>query len=180
MDEPVVAEPAPEVPTIERTDGLSRVLATTALGLAVLSFVEIGGTIAVGLSVTTDRLSFVHRQGYAFLTQLEKSPVALMLVVAAVFAAITAVRAETDSRTAQMTRIALWVIGIGAVLVGLGAVLAVLARFRVAELTTAQPIDSITRRVLFTFIVRNFGCAVLALLISTSALFRPGVRRVVG
>ncbi|MDP1793301.1 MAG: hypothetical protein Q8K63_04105 [Acidimicrobiales bacterium] len=168
---------APKLPTTEAVDALGRLFASTALGLALLALIELAGTVAVGLAVTTERLSFPHRQGYAFLTSLEKSPVTLLLVVAAVFAAVTTLRAQTDSRTAQLARIALWATAVAAVVVGLGAILAVLARFRVAELAPSQPIDSITRRVLFSFIVRNFGAAVLALLVVFGALFRPSAAK---
>ena len=170
-------DPDPEVPTplavTERPDALSRLLAQTGLGLAGLALVEVAGTIAVGLAVKTQRLSFLHRQGYAFLTQLEKSPVSLLLVIAAVLGAFAILRTPTDSRSERLGTIGLWVTVAAAVLVGVGSILAVLARFRVAELATSQPIDSITRRVLFTFVVRNFGAAIVALLVAFGTLFRP-------
>lgn len=168
------------MPATEPVDGFSRLFTTGALGLAVLALVEVIGTVAVGLAVETERLNFFHRQGYAFLTQLEKSPVSLLLVVSVVFAAITTLRPQTDSRTARLATLALWVAVGTAALVGVGSILAVLARFRVAELASSQPIDSITRRVLFTFIVRNFGAAVLALLLAFGALFRPSSKRAIG
>lgn len=166
MDADLEATPTP-------TDAQSRLLATAGVGLAALALIEVVGTIAVGLAVKTQRLSFVHRQGYAFLTQLEKSPVSLLLVVAAVLGAVALVRTQTDGRATQLATIGLWVSVVAAAFVGIGSILAVLARFRVAELATSQPIDSITRRVLFTFVVRNFGASVLALLIAFGALFRP-------
>ncbi len=170
------ADPAPA--PAEGIDAFSRLFASAALGLAGLALTEVFGTIAVGLAVTTDRLNFFHRQGYAFLTQLEKSPVSLVLVVATVFAALVTVRPQADGRSARLATIALWAIVGSAALVGVGSVLGVLARFRVAELASSQPIDSITRRVLFTFIVRNFGAAVLALLLATGTLFGPRAKRV--
>jgi hypothetical protein len=178
MDADPQDTPTPTRPA-ERIDGLSRVLASAGLGLAALGLIEVFGTIAVGLAVKTQRLSFPHRQGYAFLTQLEKSPLSLLLVLAAVFGAITALRPEADRRSARLATIGLWVVVAAGALVGLGSILAVLARFRVAELATSQPIDAITRRVLFTFVVRNFGAAVLALLIAFGALFGPTPKPVV-
>ena len=47
-----------------------------------------------------------------------------------------------------------------------------LARFRVAELVSSQPVDSLTRRVLVVFVIRNFGSAVVALLIAVSVAFQ--------
>jgi hypothetical protein len=70
MDADPQDTPTPTLPA-ERIDGLSRVLASAGLGLAALGLIEVFGTIAVGLAVKTQRLSFPHRQGYAFLTQLE-------------------------------------------------------------------------------------------------------------
>lgn len=182
MDEPeVIPTAADDVlapPPHQPVDLLSRLFATTSLGLVALAAVEVAGTIAIGLAVSTGRLNFFHRQGYAFLTQLEKSPIALLLVVAAFLAAYTTVALSTDARTARLARVALWATVATATLVAIGAILAVLSRFRVAELAASQPIDSITRRVLFSFIVRNFGAAVLALLIGFGALFRPRPARV--
>lgn len=173
-------DPAPDdTAPPEGTDATSRLFASAALGLAALALIELAGTIAVGLAVTTERLNFFHRQGYAFLTSLEKSPIALLLVAAAVLAALTTIRPQTDSTTARLARIALWSTVAAAAFVGVGSILAVLARFRVAELAASQPIDSITRRVLFTFVVRNFGAAVLALLIAFGALFRRTAKPVV-
>ncbi len=163
----------PTLPPVEGIDAFSRLFASTALGLAALGLIEVAGTITIGLAVTTERLNFLHRQGYAFLTSLEKSPITLLLVVAAVCAALTILRPQTDSKTLRLARLALWATVAASSFVGVGAILAVLARFRVAELASSQPIDSITRRVLFTFVVRNFGAAVLALMIAFGVLFRP-------
>lgn len=179
MDTNAETADTPIPPPTAGIDLYSRLFASTALGLAVLGLIELAGTVAVGLSVETDRLGFLHRQGYAFLTQLERSPVSLLLVVAAVFAALTTLRPETDSRTAKLATYALWAIVAATVLVGLGSVCAVLARFRVAELPNADPIDPVTRRVLFTFVVRNFGGAMLAMLVACGALFRPKAKPVV-
>lgn len=160
-------------PSPAPSDAISRLFASTALGLTALALIEVAGTIAVGLAVTTGRLNFLHRQGYAFLTQLEKSPVSLLLVLAAVLSAVAVYRFQTDARTTRLATLALWMTVAAAALIGVGSILAVLARFRVAELVATQPIDSITRRVLFSFVVRNFGAAVLTLLIAFGVLFGP-------
>lgn len=179
MDVPPDVAVTPAPPAADDVDLLGRLLASTALAVAALCVLEMAGTISVGLAVDTERLNFLHRQGYAFLTLLEKSPVALGLILTAVLGAVALVRTETDTRSARLARLALWMAVGAAVVVGIGAVLAVLARFRVAELPNAEPINGITRRILFTFIVRNFGAAVLAMLVCFGALFRPPAKPVV-
>lgn len=161
------APPAESAPKVA-VDPVHRIMATTGLGLAVLALAELLGTITVGLAVNVDRMNFPTRQGYAFLTQLEKSPVGLVLIVAAALAAIATLR----SADPKLSRAALWVAVGAGVLLGLGTLLSVMARFRVADLAASQPVDSLTRRVLVVFVIRNFGAAVLAVSIAAGALFQ--------
>ncbi len=169
IDEPLSAPPEP-------VDATARLLAGTSLALAGLAILELIGTFTVGLAVNVKRLNFPSRQGYAFLTQLEKSPVGLLLVLAALIAAVATLRPRNDGRTAQLTKIALWIVVVAAVVLGIGTILAVLARFRVADLAANQPVDSLTRRVLVVFVIRNFGAAVVALLLAVGAVFTPRAR----
>ena len=169
-EEPVV-EPEPVV-VVTPSDPVNRLLATAGLALAAIALAEIVGTIVIGFAVKVNKFSFIQRQGYAFLTQLEKSPVGLMLVVASVFAALAAARAARDRSEEASASYASWLVVIAAVFLGLGTILAVVARFRVADLVNTQPVDAITRRVLVVFVIRNFGCAVIALLIAVGAAFQ--------
>jgi hypothetical protein len=149
----------------------NRVLSWASLAIAVLALAEVIGMFTVGLAVNVKRMSFPIRQGYAFLTDLEKSPIGLALIAAAVLAAIAVARRD-DEESANVTRAALWVIvGVSAIL-GIATILAVLARFRVGEIAPDQRVDSITRRVLVVFVIRNFGSAIVAILIALSSLFR--------
>jgi hypothetical protein len=169
-------EPETRVVVAEPVDATARLLAGTGLALAVLGLLELLGTSVVGLSVKAAKLNFGSRQGYAFLTQLEKSPVGLLLVVAALVAAAAGLRRRSDARTAQLTTYASWAVIVAAVILGIGTVLAVLARFRLADLTANQPVDALTRRILVVFLIRNFGAAVVALLIAVGAVFGPRAR----
>lgn len=159
------------VVTAEAFDGTARLLSGVALALAALGLLELIGTITIGLAVKTSRLNLLYRQGYAFLTQLEKSPVGLMLLVAAVAAAVAMLRTRGDRRSVQLSTIALWFVIVSAVVLGVGTVLAVLARFRVAELPGGQEVDPVLRRILVVFVIRNFGTAVTALLVAVGAVF---------
>jgi hypothetical protein len=154
-------------------DPKGRLLATTGLALVGLAILELIGTVAIGLSVKSSRIGFITKQGYAFLTQLEKSPLALMLVGGALLAALITYRAETDERTKTLARLALWAALVAAVVLGVGAVLGVMSRFKVAELSNSQKVDSLTRRVLVVYVIRNFGLAVTTLLIAVGSLFQP-------
>lgn len=162
-------EPIP--PPAEPIDATGRVLATTALGLTALVILELLGTIAIGMAVEVNRLNVLTKQGYAFLTQMEKSSLALTLVAAALAGALATYRnVRTDRRSKQLARYALFGVVVAALLIGLGSILGVMARFRLAELASSQPVDSLTRRVLVVFVIRNFGLAVAALLVAVGAL----------
>jgi hypothetical protein len=163
----VAAAPVPPAPPV---DPVNRVLSAAGLALAGIALLELLGTTTVGLAVKVQRMNFPVRQGYAFLTQLEKSPVGLVLVVAAVFASIAALRAVEGD--APLARVALWVVVVGGALLGVATILAVMARFRVAQIVASQPVDALTRRVLVVFVIRNFGAAVIAVLLAIGTLFQ--------
>lgn len=149
----------------------NRVLSWASLAIALLALAELVGTITVGLAVNVPQLNEIMSQGYAFLTDLEKSPVALGLIIAAVLGAIAVARRD-DHESARVTTVALWVIVGAAVILGVATILAVMARFRVGEIRPDQGVDDITRRVLVVFVIRNFGGAIVAILIALSSLFR--------
>jgi hypothetical protein len=153
-------------------DPVNRVLSWATVAISLIAIAEMVGTMTVGLAVNVKRMNFPTRQGYAFLTNLEKSPVGLALIVAAVFGAIALLR-KRDGDVTNVTTIALWIVVVAAAVLGVGTILAVMARFRVAQLVATQPVDSLTRRVLVVFVIRNFGAAVTAALIAVGALFRP-------
>ena len=166
---PETPDTPPQAPAAP-IDETGRLLAGTSLALVAIAVLELVGTTTIGLAVDVSRLNFASRQGYAFLTQLEKSPVGLALVVAALAAGIVALRTKPDARTTQLTKIALWAVVVSAAILGIGTVLAVLSRFRVAELTSNQPVDDLTRRVLVVFVIRNFGTAIMAMLIAVGSI----------
>ncbi|HVT76554.1 MAG TPA: hypothetical protein VHD87_05950 [Acidimicrobiales bacterium] len=163
-------EPTPVVAAA--ADPVNRVLTWAAAAVALLGIAELVGTMGVGLAVNVKKMNFPTRQGYAFLTNLEKSPIGIALIVAAVFGALALARARAGDQT-QLTTVALWVVVVSSLILGVGTILAVMARFRVAQLVATQPVDSLTRRVLVVFVIRNFGSAVVAALIAVGAIFRP-------
>lgn len=163
-------EPVP--PQLSPIDATGRVLATTALALAALAVLELIGTISIGMAVEVSRLNVFTKQGYAFLTQMEKSSLSLTLVAAAVLGAVTLYRAATDEATKRLARYALWAVCAGAVVLAVGTIFGVMARFRVAELASGQEVDALTRRVLVVFVIRNFGMAIIALLVALGSLLR--------
>lgn len=159
-----------EVSTPPTGDLTNRVLGWGSLAIAGIALLEMIGTMTVGLAVNVRRMNFPIRQGYAFLTHLEKSPIGLALIVAAVLGAIAVFRRRAgEPPTAQ--RVALWLVIAASVVLAIATILSVMARFRVAELVATQPVDSLTRRVLVVFVIRNFASAVAAALIASAALF---------
>jgi hypothetical protein len=166
-------EPAPAA-VVPAGDPVNRIMSWAAAAIALIGIAEMVGTMTVGLAVNVKRMNFPTRQGYAFLTNLEKSPVGLALIVAAVFGAIALARKRDDDVT-QVTTIALWIVVAAAAVLGIGTILAVMARFRVGQIVPTQRVDALTRRILVVFVIRNFGSAVTAALIAVGALFRPSV-----
>lgn len=164
-------EPTTEVLTPARPDPITRLLATVGIGLAALALAELVGSVVIGFAVKVDKMNFFQRQGYAFLTQLEKSPVGIMLVVASVVTAVAVIRADREGNEEALGRYAAWLVIVAGAVLGIGTILAVLARFRVADLVAAQPVDAITRRVLVVFVIRNFGTAVVAILVAVGVAF---------
>ncbi len=157
---------------LTQPDATNRALGWAAMGITILAAAEMIGTMTVGLAVNVKRMNFPIRQGYAFLTNLEKSPIGLALIVAALFGAIAVYR-RRDNEAPGVTNTVLWIVIGAAAVLGIGTILAVMARFRVAELVPNQPVDSLTRRVLVVFVIRNFGAAIVAVLIAVGALFGP-------
>src|SRR5689334_10670446 len=83
-----VVETTTRVAAVAAGDPVNRVMSWAAIAIALIAIAEMVGTMTVGLAVNVKRMNFPTRQGYAFLTNLEKSPVGLALIVAAVFGAI--------------------------------------------------------------------------------------------
>jgi len=148
----------------------SLLAANIALALAVCAGLELLLTIALGLAVDVNRLSQVSRIGYAFLTQLEKSPLGLFLVLAAAAAAIAAKWASPESTAGRRAGITAGLVMGFAVVLGIGTALALVARFDVADLVASQKVDSVTRRVLAIFVVRNLGAAAIAIVVASTAV----------
>jgi hypothetical protein len=157
---------------MDSRDQTNRVLGWGSLAIAAIATAEMIGTMTVGLAVNVKRMNFPTRQGYAFLTNLEKSPIGLALIVAAVFGAIAVFR-RRDDESSGASGIALWVVIVASAILAVATILSVMARFRVAQLVQTQPVDDLTRRVLVVFVIRNFGSAITAALIAIAALFRP-------
>lgn len=153
---------------------LAPLLANTALALAVLAGVELLLTIALGLSIRTEQLSRVSRIGYAFLTQLEKSPLGLLLVGAAILVAIAARWAAPKSSAESRVGLAAGLVLGFAVMLAIATILALIARFDVGDIVVEgrrpQLVDGVARRVLAIFVLRNLGAAAVALVVAGSAV----------
>ena len=150
------------------------ILAGAGLALAVLAGLELLLTITLGLAVPVDQLSRVSRIGYAFLTQMEKSPLGVVLVVAAIVTAVAAKTSEPASATERRAGLAAGLILGFAVVLGIGAVLALVARFDVADVMESQRVDGVTRRVLAIFVVRNLGAAAVAFVVASTVVRSRG------
>ena len=175
-------EPAPvevsQVPAAEPRPNWAGLLTGTGLALAIVSALAFLGIIAQGFAVQ-QRLNLFDRLGVAFLQNLDDTPLGLMLIVATVVitlpVVLDAVRDARDDRRAQL---ALVLIALVAALVAVAAVVGVLPRLRLDD-ARGQEVTSATRRALATFLVRNFGTALVALGACLPALRLRSTRTVV-
>lgn len=169
--------PAPEPPAPEPS-ALAPLFANAALALVVLAGLELLLTVALGLSVKVQGLGRVSQIGYAFLSQLDKSPLALLLVIAAIVSAAASRWASPNSQAESRAGLTAGLVIGFAVLLAIGTVLGLVVRFELADLPGAQKVGPDTQRVLAIFIVRNLGAAAVALAVASSAMrLQPQVGR---
>ena len=157
-------EPAPA------TNPLVGLLSWCGLALAILASLEVVAIVAQGVAIKQANLGPLYRLGYAFLTNLDAVPLGLILVVAVVLVVLPKVAGQvTDEAQDRQAAFTLGLVGAFALLIVIGSILAVASRIRVDHLRHAA-VTSLTWRVLISYLIRNLGTALVALVAAGLAL----------
>jgi hypothetical protein len=145
-------------------------LSWCGLALAALAALEVVAIVAQGVAIRQANLGAIYRLGYAFLTNLDAVPLGLILLVAVVLVVLPVVTHQpTNEAQDRQAAFTLGLVASFSLLIVLGAALAVAARVRVDHLRSAA-VTSLTWRVLISYLIRNMGTSLVALLASVVAL----------
>lgn len=156
------SDAAPTEPTTA-TSPLVGLVSWCGLALAVVAALEVVAIVAQGVAIKQANLGSLYRLGYAFLTNLDTVPLGLILLVAIVLVVLPKLAGQpTDDAHDRQAAFALGLAGSFALLIVIGSILGVTARIRVDHLRSAA-VTSLTWRVLISYLIRNMGTALLAL-----------------
>ena len=168
---PMAGEDGAETPEPEpETHPLVGLLSWCGLALTVLAALEVVAIVAQGVAIRQANLGSLYRLGYAFLTNLDAVPLGLILVVAVVLVVLPKLAGQPTNEAQD--RQAAFTLGLAAsfaLLIVIGSILGVAARIRVDHLRSAA-VTSLTWRVLISYLIRNLGTALIALLAASIAL----------
>ena len=171
MLEPVQDPPdAPPAEQRQATNPLVGLLGWCGLALAILAALEVVAIVAQGVAIRQANLGSLYRLGYAFLTNLDAVPLGLILLVAVVLVVLPKVAGQPTNEAQD--RQAAFTLGLAAsfaLLIVIGSALGVAARIRVDHLRSAA-VTSLTWRVLISYLIRNLGTALIALIAASIAL----------
>lgn len=171
MTEPVQDPPdAPPAEQRQATNPLVGLLGWCGLALAILAALEVVAIVAQGVAIKQANLGSIYRLGYAFLTNLDAVPLGLILLVAVVLVVLPKLAGRpTDEAQDKQAAFTLGLVGAFSLLIVIGAILAVASRIRVDHLRHAA-VTSLTWRVLISYLIRNLGTALIALLAAVISL----------
>ena len=157
-------EIAPETVSAEPPPPLWVGLVTwVAVALVALVALQVIGILFQAGALKATGLTYSDKLGYAFLQNLDQAPLGLELLAAVVLVLLPViVRQRTTERQDRAAMIVLVVTAGLALLIALGGIIGVPARVHIIHLTPNQKVTSVVQRVLFTFVVRNVGTALLA------------------
>ena len=156
-------EIAPETVTGEPPPPLWVGLVTwVAVALVALVALQVIGIIFQAGSLKATGLTYSDKLGYAFLQNLDQAPLGLELLAAVVLVLLPVIARQrttgSQDRAAMIVLVGTAALGL---LIAIGGIIGVPARLHIIDLQN-QKVTSVVRRVLFTFVVRNVGTAVLA------------------
>lgn len=156
-------EPAPETVTGEPPPPMWVGLLTwVALALVALVALQVVGIVLQASSLNAARLTFSDKLGYSFLQNLDQAPLGLELLAAVVLVLLPVIvrqrTTETQDRVAMIVLVGTAAL---AALIAIGGIIGVPARLHILDIQN-QEVTDVIQRVLFTFVIRNVGMAVLA------------------
>jgi len=172
VTEPIEDHPdtAPSTAVKPATSPLVGLVSWCGLALAVLAALEVVAIVAQGVAIKQANLGPLYKLGYAFLTNLDAVPLGLILLVAIVLVVLPKLAGQpTDDAHDRQAAFTLGLAGSFAALIVIGSILGVTARIRVDHLRSAA-VTSLTWRVLISYLIRNMGTALVALVAASLAL----------
>lgn len=134
-----------------------------AVAIVALVFLQIVGIFFQASALNVSKLTFSDRLGYTFLQNLDQAPLGFELLIA-VLLVIAPVAARERTSTGQNTVAQIVILAAAALafIIIIGGIIGVPARQHILHLSN-QKMTPVIRRVLYTFVIRNVGTAVLAL-----------------
>jgi hypothetical protein len=168
-DEIEVDETTPPTPAPPMWVGLVTWAALVLVVLVVLQVVGIIGQ-ATALGAQAKTLTFSDRLGYSFLQNLDQAPLGLELLFA-VLLALTPAMARRPTTKGQDSAAQFVLVGVAAValLIAIGGIIGVPARVHIIHQQKGD-VTGVVQWVLFTFLVRNVGTAILAMAAALAAV----------
>lgn len=174
-DDPYTSPPTPTPPTTPasafppapaaRRDAAAPwvgLVTWTAFALAVMSALQVFGSMLAGLAIGEAPFGAAYKVGYSFLTSMNEFPLGLAFIVVIALVALPSVGHATT--TPKHDRTAAVTLGITAgfsFLLVILAILAILARLEFLDVQ-GQDVSGVTTRVLITFFIRHAGTAGIA------------------
>lgn len=141
-----------------------------ALALAVVSALQVFGSMLAGLAIGSAPFGAAYKIGYSFLTSMNEFPLGLAFIVVIGLIALPAAAGATT--TPKHDRAAAVTLGLTAgfsFLLVILAILAILARLEFLSVQ-GQDVSPVTTRVLVTFFIRHAGTAAIAFAASLFAI----------
>jgi hypothetical protein len=125
---------------------------------------------ATALGSETKSLNFSDRLGYSFLQNLDQAPLGFELLVAVLLALLPVMlRQRTTANQDRIAQIVLIGVAGLALLIAIGGVIGVPARLHIIDIQNGK-VTNVIRFVLFTFVIRNVGTALLAMIAALAAV----------
>lgn len=153
----------------------------TWVGVAIVALVllQIVGIFFQASALNVSRLSYSDRLGYTFLQNLDQGPLGFELLIAVLLmVAPVAARQRTSAGQDRAAQTVILVVAVLAFIIIIGGIIGVPARQHILKLSN-QKMTPVIRRVLYTFVIRNVGTALLALGAAVAAIrvrFLPSER----
>jgi hypothetical protein len=147
-------------------------LTWVAVAIVALVFLQLIGIVwqASTLGEQAPTLNFSDRLGYAFLQNLDQAPLGLELLLAVVLVLVPIIlrvpTSKAQDRGAQI--VLMGTVGI-AFLIAIGGIIGIPARTHIIHMQKGK-VTGVVRTVLFTFVMRNVGTAVLAMIAAAAAV----------
>jgi hypothetical protein len=144
-----------------------------AVALVALIALEVIGIVLQGNALKASGLTYSDKLGYAFLQNLDQAPLGFELLVAVLLALLPVImRSRTTPGQDKAAQFVLVAVAGLALLITIGGIIGVPARIHIIHLSPApnNKVTQVVSRVLITFVIRNVGMSILALVAALAAV----------